>query len=131
MPLRKHFDESKHKRGPKGSSLGGKFVKKDGGVEPATREWSLAEVQQADKLEREYKAYKKMDKRALVFEYMRSHRVSDIESEMKYLSKDNLATDIMYSKHGNTRMDAMWAWVDAGRPAPKLTDEQADERLGS
>lgn len=32
MPLRKHFDESKHKRGPKGSSMGGKFVSKGGGV---------------------------------------------------------------------------------------------------
>lgn len=31
MPLMKHFDESKHRRGPKGSKLGGKFVRKDGG----------------------------------------------------------------------------------------------------
>jgi hypothetical protein len=28
--MKKHFDEAKHKRGPKGSPLGGKFVKKDG-----------------------------------------------------------------------------------------------------
>jgi hypothetical protein len=35
MPLRKHFDESKHKRGPKGSSSGGKFVRKDGGASEA------------------------------------------------------------------------------------------------
>lgn len=27
--MKKHFDESKHKRGPKGSPLGGKFVKKE------------------------------------------------------------------------------------------------------
>jgi hypothetical protein len=35
MPLRKHFDESKHKRGPKGSSMGGKFVSKAVGSEAA------------------------------------------------------------------------------------------------
>jgi hypothetical protein len=42
MPLRKHFDESKHKRGPKGSSMGGKFVSK--GVSSAEGDSDFATI---------------------------------------------------------------------------------------
>lgn len=60
------------------------------------------------RIEASYRALVKCEKAYLVGEYCRHNRVSD-ESEVKRMSKDQLATDILVCEYGREAVESAFA----------------------